>query len=96
MASKATALLAVAAMIALATAGFVGCGPKPPCEVSPTQVDAARDACVNGQKAVEEARAERSTLEADLAAKKAEISALEGQPAELAERLELLKKGSGR
>jgi len=96
MAFKARGFLAVFAIVAVASAVIAGCGPKPPCEVSPAQVDAAREACVKATKALEDARAERSALEAELAGVRAEIAELEGQPAELAERLDALKKGSGR
>lgn len=90
------ALVALAAALLVTAAVLVGCGPKPPCEVSPAQVDAAKDACVKSQAALDGARSQRTALEAELSNTRTEIAELEAKPAELAERLELLKKGSGR
>jgi len=96
MARKTGAFVALIAAVLVAATALVGCGPKPPCEVSPAQVDAAKDACVKSQAALEEARGQRTALESELSNVRTEIADLEGKPADLAERLELLKKGSGR
>jgi predicted small lipoprotein YifL len=96
MTRKIGAFVALAAAVLVAAGGLVGCGPKPPCEVSPAQVDAAKAACVKSQAAVEEARNQRTALEAQTSKVKTDIAELEGTPSELADRLELLKKGSGR
>ena len=96
MARNTGALVALAAAVLVAVAVLVGCGPKPPCEVNPAQVDAAKAACVKSQAAVAEARDQRTALEAELSKARTDIAELEGRPAELADRLELLKKGSGR
>jgi hypothetical protein len=96
MARNTGALVALAAVVLVAAAVLVGCGPKPPCEVSPAQVDAAKADCVKSQAAVEEARNQRTALEAQTSKVRTDIAELEGKPAELADRLELLKKGSGR
>lgn len=96
MARNTVMLVALAAVMVLAAAALVGCGPKPPCEVSPAQVDAARDGCTKAKAALEKERTDRTALEAELSRVRTEIADLEGQPAELADRLEALKKGSGR
>ncbi len=96
MARNTGAFVALAAVVLMAAAVLVGCGPKPPCEVNPAQVDAAKDACVKAQAAVDESRDQRTALETELSRVRTEIAGLEGRPSELADRLELLKKGSGR
>jgi len=96
MALNTRAFTALAAALLVAAAVLVGCGPKPPCEVSPAQIDAAKDACVKAEAALDGARSQRTALEAELSNTRTEIAELEGKPSELAERLELLKKGSGR
>lgn len=96
MARNTGAFVALAAVVLVAAAALVGCGPKPPCEVSPTQVDAAKAACIKSQAALEEARNQRTALEAETSKVRTDIAELEGRPSELADRLELLKKGSGR
>ena len=86
----------VGVVLLVVAAAMVGCGPKPPCEVSPTQVDLAKDSCTKAQADLEGARQERSALEAELTRVRTEIAELETKPAELGARLEELKKGSGR
>lgn len=80
------ALLAVAA---------IGCGSKQPCNTDPAQVDAARGEAETAATAL-------GTAERDLAAAEARQAEMTqalnemGDAAALRERLELLKKGSGR
>jgi hypothetical protein len=96
MARKIGGFVALAAAVLAVAAVLAGCGPKPPCEVSPAQIDAARAACIKTQAAVDEARNQRTALEAEVSKTRTAIAGLEGQPADLADQLELLKKGSGR
>ena len=89
--------LALGALILVVGAGLVGCGPKPPCEgADVTAVQSAQDECAAATDELEAARAARADLEGEVAEARAEIAALEDQPAALAERLHELKKGSGR
>lgn len=90
------ALVILAAALLVSVGLIAGCGPKPPCQVSPTQVDAAKDACVKAQAALETGRSERSALETEVSRLRTELAELEGKPAELKARLHSLKKGSGR
>jgi septal ring factor EnvC (AmiA/AmiB activator) len=97
MAQRIVWFLASAALVLTLGVALVGCGPKPPCEgATVIQVQSAQDECAAAGDELEAARDERAELEADVATTKAEISDLEGQPADLADRLEELKKGSGR
>ena len=97
MAQRMIAFLALAGLALALTAGLVGCGPKPPCEgATVTQVQSAQDECDAAREEVEAAREELAELEAEVTKTKSEISELEGQPAMLADRLEELRKGSGR
>jgi septal ring factor EnvC (AmiA/AmiB activator) len=97
MARKTMQFFAFAALLLCLGFALVGCGPKPPCEgATVTQVQSAQDECAAATDQLNTARDERAQLEADVTATKAEISGLEGKPAELADRLEELKKGSGR
>ncbi len=89
--------VALAALLLVLGVGLVGCGPKPPCEgASVTSVQSAQDECAAVTDKLDTARASRADLEAELTETRSELSALEGQPAALAERLHELKKGSGR
>ncbi len=96
MAKTSRWFIALAASLLLLSIGVVGCGPKPPCEVMPTEVQAAQDECDAATAELDEAREERAELEAEVAETNAEIRELEGQPDELAARLHELRKGSGR
>ena len=96
MAKTSRWFIALAASLLLLGIGVVGCGPKPPCEVMPTEVQAAQDECDAATAELDEAREERAELEAEVAETNAEIRELEGQPDELAARLHELRKGSGR
>jgi len=96
MTKRIGALVALAAVVLATCGALAGCGPKPPCAVSTTQVDASRDACVKSQADLEKARNDRSALETEVSRVRTEIAELEPQPAALADRLETLKKGSGR
>lgn len=88
--------LALGVSCLLLCIGVVGCGPKPPCEVMPTEVKTAQDACDAATDELDDARETRAGLEAEVAEMNAEIRELEGQPDELAARLHELRKGSGR
>jgi predicted small lipoprotein YifL len=96
MARKIGAFVALAVALLVAAGGLAGCGPKPPCEVSPAQVDAAKLACDKAETGLGGARDQRTALETELSRVRTEIAELEGRPSDLADRLELLKKGSGR
>lgn len=84
-----------AALLALGWA-VSGCGPKPPCQVSQTQVEAAKADCTKAQADLEKGRTDRSALESEVSRLKMEIGELESRPADLEARLLALKKGSGR
>ena len=89
--------LAFAALVLILCAGLSGCGPKPPCEgASVTQVQTAQDECAAATDELDAAREERAQLEADVSETRSELANLEGQPEQLARRLNDLKKGSGR
>ena len=97
MARKTVWFLASAALLLTLGVALVGCGPKPPCEgATVIQVQSAQDECAAAEDELEAAREGRAQLEADVATTKAEIAELEGQPVDLADRLDELKKGSGR
>jgi len=97
MAGKTLRYSAMAVLLLVLGVAVVGCGPKPPCEgADVTAVQSAQDECAALSDELDDARATRAELEAEAASAQAEIAALEGQPAELAERLHELKKGSGR
>lgn len=97
MARKTVWFLASAALLLTLGVALVGCGPKPPCEgATVIQVQSAQDECAAAEDELEAAREARAQLEADVATTKAEITELEGQPVDLADRLDELKKGSGR
>ena len=97
MAGKTMRYIALAALLLVLGAALTGCGPKPPCEGADlTSVQSAQDECAAAGDELDEARDTRAGLEAEVASTKAEIAALEGQPANLAGRLHELKKGSGR
>ena len=97
MARKTVWFLAPAALLLTLGVALVGCGPKPPCEgATVIQVQSAQDECAAAEDELEAARGTREQLEADVATTKAEITELEGQPVDLADRLDELKKGSGR
>ncbi len=97
MARKTVWFLASAALLLTLGVALVGCGPKPPCEgATVIQVQSAQDECAAAEDELEIARGSRAQLEADVATTKAEIAELEGQPVDLADRLDELKKGSGR
>lgn len=97
MARKDVQFLAFAACLLCLGLALVGCGPKPPCEgATVTQVQSAQDECAAATDELNGVRDDRAELEADVAATKAEISQLEGKPANLADQLEDLRKGSGR
>lgn len=97
MARRIVWFLASAALLLLLGVALVGCGPKPPCEgATVIDVQSAQDECAAAEDELETARGERAELEAEVASTKAEISELEAQPAGLADRLDELKKGSGR
>jgi septal ring factor EnvC (AmiA/AmiB activator) len=74
----------------------VGCGPKPPCPVTPGAVKQAQAETEKFQSEQAATEAEIEELEKELAAKQAELEQLRGKPEELEKRLEELKKGSGR
>ena len=97
MARRIMWFLASTALLLTLGVALVGCGPKPPCEgATVTQVQSAQDECAAAEDELEAARDERADLEGEVATTKAEIAELEEQPANLADRLEDLKKGSGR
>lgn len=97
MALRTVWFLAFAALLLTLGVALVGCGPKPPCEgATVIQVQSAQDECAAAEDELGEARDARAQLEADVATTKAEIAELEGTPADLTDRLDELKKGSGR
>ncbi len=97
MARRNMLFVAFAALLLCLGIALVGCGPKPPCQgATVTQVQSAQDECAAATDQLNTARDGRAELEAEVASTKAEISQLEGQPAQLADQLEELKKGSGR
>ncbi len=97
MARKTMQFFAFAVLLLCLGLALVGCGPKPPCEgATVTQVQSAQDECAAATDQLNSARDDRAKLEADVASTKSEISQLEGKPADLADQLEELKKGSGR
>lgn len=97
MAGRTYGLVGLAAFLLVLSVGLMGCGPKPPCEgADVTAVQSAQDECAAANDKLDGAREERAGLEAELTEARAELGALQGQPAALAERLHALKKGSGR
>jgi septal ring factor EnvC (AmiA/AmiB activator) len=85
-------LVAVGALLAL----VVGCGPKPPCPVAPSDVKGAQANTAEVELSVTQVQAERANLEKELAEKTAKLESMKGKPAELEKKLDNLKKGSGR
>jgi septal ring factor EnvC (AmiA/AmiB activator) len=96
MTRRTSGLIACAAALLALTWAATGCGPKPPCQVSQTQVDATKADCAKAQADLEKGRNDRSALESEVSRLKAEIAELESRPADLEARLESLRKGSGR
>jgi septal ring factor EnvC (AmiA/AmiB activator) len=89
--------LAIAALLLVLGLGMSGCGPKPLCEgATVTQVQSAQDECAAVTDELDAARDDRARLEAEVSAARAEIAELENLPSSLANRLEELRKGSGR
>jgi septal ring factor EnvC (AmiA/AmiB activator) len=86
----------LAVMAALLAAFMVSCGPKPPCPVAPEVVREAQAQTEQVEGDLAEATAEREALEKELSEKEAKLGQLKGKPEELNEKLEALKKGSGR
>ena len=84
-------LLTLVGVIALSS----GCGKNLPCETDPSQVDDARTALASAQEGVESAQAELSAAQSRSAEINDQLEGLEDADA-LRERLEELKKGSGR
>ncbi len=74
----------------------VGCGPKPPCPVGPTVVKEAQQKTAEVKAELQKAKSEREKLEQELSKKEAELESLKGKPQILREKLDALKKGSGR
>jgi TolA-binding protein len=74
----------------------VGCGPKPPCPVPSEEVKRMQTENEQVQTELADTEAEIERLEKELKAKQAELQQLKGKPGELEEKLENLKKGSGR
>ena len=97
MAGKTMRYSALAALLLVLGVALIGCGPKPPCDgADVTSVRAAQDECAAATDELEAARDARAELEADVASARTELGTLRGQPNSLAERLNELKKGSGR
>jgi hypothetical protein len=79
------------------SAGFsAGCGPAPPCDTSLVTLDETRLDAETYEQEAAETGARVEDLEARLAAKRADIEAIEDKPAELEKKVYELKKGSGR
>jgi len=72
-----------------------GCSKNAPCTTDPAQVDSARSALESSNKTLQSAQSELKSAEAKKAELEQNIRTLEDTDA-LRERLELLKKGSGR
>lgn len=72
-----------------------GCSKNVPCTTDPAQVDSARSALESSNGALSSAQSELKAAEAKKAELDENIRALEDTDA-LRERLDLLKKGSGR
>jgi septal ring factor EnvC (AmiA/AmiB activator) len=83
----------------LATAGAlvvgVGCGKNEPCNTDPAQVDSARSALESAQSDLASAKSELANAEARKQSLQQQMNSLEDAN-ELRERLDILKKGSGR
>jgi len=89
---SAVVLVALGALVAI----LVGCGPKPPCAVPPSEVMSVQSQTATANEALSKAQADRASLEKNLAAKQATLDSLKGKPEELQKQLDNLKKGSGR
>ena len=74
----------------------VGCGPKPPCAVPPTQVKDAQAKTAGVQDSLSKVQAEKASLEKTLAQKQADLARAKTMPDDLQKKLDNLKKGSGR
>jgi len=90
--STVVALVALGALVAV----LLGCGPKPPCPVPPSDVQSVQSQTATANEALSKAQADRASLEKNLAAKQATLESLKGKPEELQKELDNLKKGSGR
>lgn len=89
--SKSFGLLATVGVMAL----VVGCGSPAPCTTDPSQVDTARDALESAEQDLESVQGELASAEARKNELNQQLSSSEDTAA-LRERLETLKKGSGR
>ena len=83
----------------LATAGLLvlgaGCGKNEPCNTDPGQVDSARTALESAQTELASAKSELANSEAKKQDLQQQMNSL-GDADDLRERLDILKKGSGR
>ena len=80
---------------AFVAATAIGCGNKAPCKTDPTQVDAARAEAETAATALGSAERDLAAAEARKAELTQELNGM-GDAAAQRQRLELLKKGSGR
>ncbi|MFZ1947813.1 MAG: hypothetical protein WAW06_09745 [bacterium] len=88
--------MVVAIALGVLVAFLVGCGPKPPCAVPPSEVKDAQAKTAAVEASLSQVQTEKAGLEKELAEKQAALSIMPGRAAELEKQLDSLKKGSGR
>lgn len=87
----------IAGLMILASSAFVGgCSQISPCTVSPVEIEETREHVGLLDKDLTTARDRAKQLREELAAKQAELAGKKDKPGELREKVEELKKGSGR
>ena len=88
---KSLGLLAIAGVLILGA----GCSKNEPCNTEPGQVDSARSALESAEQGLAGAQSELADAEAQKRDLESKLNSL-GDADELRERLDILKKGSGR
>jgi peptidoglycan hydrolase CwlO-like protein len=88
--------IVVAVALGVLVALLVGCGPKPPCAVPPSEVKDAQAKTAQIEASLSQVQTEKAGLDKELAEKQAALSTMPGRAAELQKQLDNLKKGSGR
>jgi peptidoglycan hydrolase CwlO-like protein len=83
-------------MLGFLTCIIGGCGTYPPCETSLVTLDETRLDAETYEQEVAETDGKVADLESQLTAKQKQIEELKDKPAELQEKVDVLKKGSGR
>lgn len=73
-----------------------GCAASVPCDTSTSDLDRVRMDTESAVNQAESAQEKQGQLESEIAELEAQLAALEGEPEKLEEKIEALKKGSGR